>query len=76
MPKILGRSLEPFEISNLETISKSYSKQGKNNNKQGEFKGDSEQKDKKASDAVRKAAQEFLKESFDQLTAFESKVLR
>jgi len=76
MPKILGRSLEPFEVRNLETVSKSYSKQGKNNNKQGEFTGDSEQKDKKASDAVRKAAREFLKESFDQLTAFESKVLR
>jgi len=75
MPKILGRPLESFEIENLERISKSYSKQGKGKNKQGEFTGDSEQKEKKASDAVRNAAEEFLKESFDQLGAFESEVL-
>jgi hypothetical protein len=74
MPKIFGRPLEQFEIDNMETISKSYSK-GHSANK-GEFKGDSEQKEKKASDEVRKAAKEFLMESFDQLGAFEPKLLK
>ena len=76
MPKIFGRPLEQFEIDNLENISKTYSKAGTRKDKQGEFKADSEQKEAKASDDIREAAKEFLKESFDQLTAFESKVLK
>jgi len=75
MPKIFGRPLEAFEINNLEGISKSYSKQGKRKDKQGEFKGDSEQKEKKASKEVRDAAKEFLMESFDQLSAFQPQLL-
>jgi len=76
MPRIFGRPLEQFEIDNLQEISKSYSKGSKRKGKQGEFKDDSEQKEKKASDEVRKAADEFLKESFDQLAAFEPKLLK
>jgi hypothetical protein len=76
MPRIFGRPLEQFEIDNLQEISKSYSKGSKRKGKQGEFKDDSEQKEKKASDEVRKAANEFLKESFDQLTAFEPKLFK
>jgi len=76
MPKIFGRPMKQSEIDNLETISKSYSKGGFHKRKEGEFKGDSEQKEKKASDEVRKAAKEFLKESFDQLSAFEPKLLK
>eukprot|EP00531_Pseudo-nitzschia_arenysensis_P003996 CAMPEP_0116126888 /NCGR_PEP_ID=MMETSP0329-20121206/6561_1 /TAXON_ID=697910 /ORGANISM="Pseudo-nitzschia arenysensis, Strain B593" /LENGTH=489 /DNA_ID=CAMNT_0003620979 /DNA_START=72 /DNA_END=1538 /DNA_ORIENTATION=+ len=64
MPRIFGRDLEPFEVDNLKKISGVYSK-GTNTAKKGEFKGDSEQKEKKASEEVKKAAKEFLTESFD-----------
>lgn len=75
LPNIFGRPLEPFEITNLQEISKSYSKQGKGRPKKGEFKGDSAEKEKMASTEVREAAKEFLKESFDQLAAFDSNFL-
>jgi len=75
MPKILGRALTKIEIDNLENISKSYSKGAKGKDKKGEFKPDSEQKEQNASEAIREAAKEFLKESFDQLAEFEPKLL-
>jgi len=75
MPKILGRALTKIEVGNLENISKSYSKGGKGKDKKGEFKPDSEQKEQNASEAIREAAKEFLKESFDQLAEFEPKLL-
>ena len=74
MPRIFGRSLEDFEIDNMKKISGVYSK-GTNRKKQGEFKSDSEQKEKKASEEVRKAAKTFLEESFGQLSAFEPALL-
>ena len=74
MPRILGRPLEQFEIENSEKISGVYSK-GHNKNKNGEFTGDSEAKEKKASDEVREAAKEFLSESTDQLAAFQPNLL-
>ena len=77
MPKIFGRPLTQTEIENLENISKSYSKGGKrNDSRKGEFKSDSEQKEKNAPKAVKDAAEVFLKESFDQLTAFEPKLFK
>ena len=74
MPRIFGRPLEEFEIDNMKKISGVYSK-GTNRGKQGEFKSDSEQKEKKASEEVRKAAKMFLTESFNQLSAFEPALL-
>ena len=74
MPRIFGRPLEEFEVDNLRKISGIYSK-GTNKGKQGEFKSDSEQKEKKASDEVRKAAKEFLSESFAQLARFQPQLL-
>ncbi|OEU19846.1 hypothetical protein FRACYDRAFT_235907 [Fragilariopsis cylindrus CCMP1102] len=77
MPKIFGRPLTQTEIENLENISKSYSKGGKRNDgRKGEFKSDSEQKEKNAPQAVKDAAEVFLKESFDQLTAFGPKLFK
>ena len=73
-PRIFGRDLEQFEVDNLKKISGVYSK-GTNTAKKGEFKSDSEQKEAKASDEVKKAAKEFLTESFDQLAAFQPKLL-
>jgi len=75
-PKILDRPMKQFEIDNLKAISNTYSKGGARTNKKGEYKDDSKEKEKKASDNVRQAAKEFLQESFDQLAAFEPKLLR
>ena len=74
MPRIFGRELEDFEINNMKKISGVYSK-GTNRGKQGEFVSDSEQKEKRASEEVRQAAKMFLKESFDQLAAFNPPLL-
>jgi hypothetical protein len=73
MPKIFGRPLKQFEIDNLEAISQTYSKGQKY---KGEYKDDSKEKEKLATDEVREAADEFLKESYDQLIAFEPKLLK
>ena len=73
LPKILGRTLTPTEIRNMDEISHQYSKgRGKRHK---EFEGDSQQKEKAASDAVRSAAVEFLQESFDNLKDFQPKLL-
>jgi hypothetical protein len=73
MPSIFGRPLTQMEIDNLESISHEYSK-GRGN-RAGEFKGDSEQKERAASEEVRAAAKEFLQESFDTLNEFQPKLL-
>jgi hypothetical protein len=72
-PKILGRPLTDTEVSNMEAVSTMYSK-GRGNKKK-EFKDDSEKKEHAASEAVREAAEKFMKESFEQLAEFEAPLL-
>ena len=74
MPKIFGRSLTQKEIDNMEAVSHDYSK-GRGQ-RAGEFKGDSEEKAQAASDEVKQAANEFLRESFDKLNNFQPKLLQ
>lgn len=76
MPAIFGRPLTQTEIDNLTEISKSYSKGGSRKDKKGDFVSDSAEKEKKAPEAVREAAEEYLKQSFDQLAGFEPKLLK
>lgn len=74
LPRIWGRPLTSQEISNIQKVSQTYSKgRGK---KHTEFQGDSEQKDKAASEQVRDAAALILKESYDALEDFEPKLLQ
>jgi hypothetical protein len=74
MPRIFGRPLLQKEIDNVESVSHEYSK-GRGQ-RAGEFKGDSEQKAQAASTEVKEAAEEFLKESYDKLNAFQPKLLQ
>ena len=55
------------EIDNIVKISGVYSKG--TGNRHGEFKNDSEEKEREASDEIREAAQEYLQESYDELEA-------
>lgn len=74
LPRIWGRSLTSTEVSNIQAVSQTYSKgRGK---KHIEFQGDSEQKDKAASEEVKDAATLILKESYDALENFEPKLLQ
>lgn len=74
MPKIFGRPLTQKEIDNMEEISRDYSKgRGK---KQGEFHGDSQQKEEAASDEVRAAAKLFLEESYNKLNSYHPTLLK
>jgi hypothetical protein len=73
LPRIWGRPLTAYEISNIQAVSQTYSKGRDDRHK--EFKGDSEQKEKDASDEIREAAGLFLKESFDTLETFTPKLL-
>jgi hypothetical protein len=73
LPKIFGRPLTTTEISNIEDISRQYSK-GRGSKHQ-EFNGDSEQKEKAASPAVQQAAKTYLQESYDQLHQYRPKLL-
>ncbi|KAL3940825.1 MAG: hypothetical protein SGARI_000826 [Bacillariaceae sp.] len=74
MPKVFGRPLSQKEIDNMESVSHEYSK-GRGS-RAGEFKGDSEKKVQAASTEVKEAAEEFLKESYDTLNAFQPKLLQ
>lgn len=74
MPRVFGRPLTQTEIDNMEAVSHDYSK-GRGQ-RAGEFKGDSEQKARAASDAVKEAAEIFLQESFDKLNEFQPKLLQ
>jgi hypothetical protein len=73
LPKIFGRPLTSTEISNIEAISRQYSKGRGSRHK--EFNGDSEQKENAASPAVQQAAKTFLQESYDQLHQYRPKLL-
>lgn len=67
LPSIYGRALTNEEIARMQDVSSQYSKgRGK---RAGEFTGDSEQKEKTASEAVRAAAAAFLASSFAKLEA-------
>ena len=73
LPRIWGRPLSKTELENIRTVSQTYSKGRGNRHK--EFKGDSEQKAKAASQQVRDAAEMILKQSYDALETFQSKIM-
>jgi hypothetical protein len=68
--KVLGRPLSQEEIDNMDAVSHQYSK-GRGS-RHVEFEGDSEKKEEAATPAIQRAAKEFLQESFDQLSKYES----
>eukprot|EP00980_Cylindrotheca_fusiformis_P026952 scaffold18138_cov128-Cylindrotheca_fusiformis.AAC.18 len=74
LPRIWGRPLTSTEVGNIQAVSQTYSK-GRGA-KYKEFQGDSEQKNKAASEGVKNAAALILKESYDTLEKFEPKLLQ
>lgn len=71
-PKHLGVPVGDAELHRLERTALQYSK-GRGG-QAGEFKGDSDKKERMASSAVRTAAEEFLQESFEALERASSEV--
>lgn len=73
LPRIFGRPLSTIELDNISTVSQTYSKGRGDRHK--EFKGDSEQKAKAASQQVKDAAEKILKQSYDALETYQSKIM-
>ena len=73
LPRILGRSLTPTEVANIQAISQHYSKGAGAKHK--EFHGDSEAKEKAASPEIKAAAAKFLQPSFDALSKHRPRIL-
>ncbi|GKY96347.1 hypothetical protein MPSEU_000594400 [Mayamaea pseudoterrestris] len=65
LPSLLGYELSEAMIRRMQETGGQYSK-GRGN-KAGEFKGDSEKKERKATDAIREAAETFLTTSYEAL---------
>lgn len=69
LPRIWGRALTDDEVGNIRRVSQTYSKGRGDRYK--DFRGDSDQKEAAASDAVKAAAALILEPSYVELTNFE-----
>ena len=65
----IGVEVGPDDIERIQQVASKYAK-GRGN-RAGEFEGDSEQKEKMASEEVKHAAETFLNESFEALSNYE-----